>query len=92
MFEKTYTNSSEKTLLKAVWWLIIAWSTKFWLVLNSCLIGNQINSLFYISNYIYISVYSAGELLPDVEAAIRQCWEPIIGEDFEVVVSIPDML
>ncbi|XP_071131073.1 multiple PDZ domain protein-like isoform X9 [Mytilus edulis] len=28
-----------------------------------------------------------GELLPDVEAAIRQCWEPIIGEDFEVVVS-----
>ena len=35
-----------------------------------------------------IFVLTAGELLPDVEAAIKQCWEPIIGDDFEVVVSL----
>ncbi|KAK3091257.1 hypothetical protein FSP39_018351 [Pinctada imbricata] len=28
-----------------------------------------------------------GELSPDVEAAIKACWEPIIGSDFEVVVA-----
>jgi len=32
--------------------------------------------------------FTAGEILSDVEAAIRQCWEPIIGDDFKVVVSI----
>ncbi|XP_046567946.1 multiple PDZ domain protein-like isoform X9 [Haliotis rubra] len=29
----------------------------------------------------------SGELLPDVEAAIKACWEPLIGSDFEVVVA-----
>ncbi|KAJ8305992.1 hypothetical protein KUTeg_016537 [Tegillarca granosa] len=29
----------------------------------------------------------SGELSPDVESAIKACWEPIIGTDFEVVVA-----
>ncbi|XP_053394217.1 multiple PDZ domain protein-like isoform X10 [Mercenaria mercenaria] len=28
-----------------------------------------------------------GELSPDIEAAIRACWEPIVGDEFEVVVA-----
>ncbi|XP_064604764.1 multiple PDZ domain protein-like isoform X2 [Liolophura sinensis] len=35
---------------------------------------------------IYTEDYS-GDLLPDVEAAIKACWEPIVGEDFEVTVA-----
>jgi hypothetical protein len=30
--------------------------------------------------------FSDGELSADIEAAIRACWEPIVGEEFEVVV------
>jgi len=30
---------------------------------------------------------SEGDLTPDIEAAIKLCWEPIVGDDFDIVVS-----
>ena len=38
-----------------------------------------------MSNY----VFSDGDISPEVEVAIKACWEPIIGDEFEVVVSVP---
>ncbi|XP_060069918.1 multiple PDZ domain protein-like, partial [Ylistrum balloti] len=47
--------------------------------------------LFTDEDYNDISLFTdedyTGELLPDTETAIRACWEPIIGEEFEVVVA-----
>ena len=37
---------------------------------------------------IYHSMCAAGEISPDVEAAIKTCWMGIVGADCEVVVSI----
>ena len=31
--------------------------------------------------------FSGGDLLPGAETAIKATWEPIVGNDFEVVVS-----
>ena len=40
---------------------------------------------------IYHNYLADGELSPEVEVALRACWEPIIGDEFDVVVSIIDI-
>lgn len=46
-----------------------------------------INSIEHMVRDTFLCYISEGELSPDIEAAIRACWEPLVGEEFEVVVS-----